>query len=352
MTKPAKTPANIIRLNHSSGVPIAKQIVDQIKFMVEDGQLRDGHMLPSSRLLASNLHINRNTVAAAYNRLSADGFVVSQNKAGMIVTGAEEIRRRAETRKRATLSLRAAVEECLELGISSEGIATLAYHYGLHSERLEVRLGFVECNRERVDYFAQELSDRLGTRVTPILLADVNRETMADIDLLLTTFFHLAEVRRLAYAQAPGVADVVGIVVAPHLQTLVRLAQIPSSHRIGVLYSTQEQATGIRDSLRQTGLNNVDALESGADVDLSRFDVVVVPSEMPELGEPLRGKVEIVEFGNVLDEASIRMVQQVVGDIQDRKAASLRVVTRPHATPRAARAKGTAAPTSSAAITG
>jgi GntR family transcriptional regulator len=329
MPKTVKTPPSIIRLNQSSGVPIAKQIVDQIKFMIEDGQLRDGETLPSSRMLASNLRINRNTVAAAYSRLSADGYVESRNKAGMVVTGAEDLRRRAETRKRATQSLRSAVEECLELGMSSDGIASLAYHYGLHSERLEVRLGFVECNRERVDYFAKELSDRLSARVVPILLADLNRETMAEIDLLLTTFFHLAEVRRVARGRAPDVPDVVAIVVAPHVQTLVRLAQIPPSHRIGILYSTQEQATGIRDSLSQTGLHNLDVLESGSDIDPSRFDVVIIPSEMPALGDPLRGKVEIVEFGNVLDEASIRMVQQVVGDIQDRNAASLRVVTRP-----------------------
>jgi hypothetical protein len=277
-------------------------------------------------MLASNLRINRNTVASAYGQLAADGYVLSRNKAGMVVTGAQEIRRRAATRDSAMQILRSAVDECLELGLSSEEVASLAYHYGLHSERLEVRLGFVECNRDRVDYFARELSERLASRVIPILLSQLDPETMTDVDLLLTTFFHLAEVRRLAHGHVP---DVVAIVVAPHVQTLVRLAQIPHSHRIGILYSTQEQATGIRDTLGQSGLHNIDVLKSGQEVDASRFDVVIIPSEMPQLGQPFRGKVEIVEFGNILDEASIRMVKQVVGEIQDRKAAILPGRSRP-----------------------
>jgi GntR family transcriptional regulator len=184
---------------------------------------------------------------------------------------------------------------------------------------LEVKLGFVECNEERANYFAKELSDRLGTRVLSMLLSDLNPRAMLDVDLLLTTFFHLAEVRRIANQHVP---DVVGIVVAPHIQTLVRLSQIPPGHRIGILYSTQEQAIGIRDSLGQAGLHNIDVLQSDGEVDVSRFDSVIVPSEMPELGEKLRGRVEVVQFGNMLDEASIRMVKQVVGEIQDRKAAS------------------------------
>ena len=59
----------MIQLSTSSGVPIFKQIVDQIVYMIEAGQLTDGDRLPSSRMLAANLHVNRNTVARAYAQL-------------------------------------------------------------------------------------------------------------------------------------------------------------------------------------------------------------------------------------------------------------------------------------------
>ena len=52
-----------IRLNHATGVPVFQQIVEQVAYMIETGVLDDGDQLPSSRMLADNLHVNRNTVA-------------------------------------------------------------------------------------------------------------------------------------------------------------------------------------------------------------------------------------------------------------------------------------------------
>ena len=48
--------------------------------------------------------------------------------------------------------------------------------------------------------------------------------------------------------------------------------------------------------------------------------MVVIPTEMPRLRDTLDGKVDVIEFGNILDEASMRMVREVVDEIQDRKA--------------------------------
>ena len=41
---------------------------------------------------------------------------------------------------------------------------------------------------------------------------------------------------------------------------------------------------------------------------------------MPQLRETLNGEVDVIDFGNMLDEASMRMVREVVDEIQDRKA--------------------------------
>jgi hypothetical protein len=43
---------------------------------------------------------------------------------------------------------------------------------------------------------------------------------------------------------------------------------------------------------------------------------------MPELRTAVEDKVDVIEFGNVLDEASMRMVREVVDEIQDQKALS------------------------------
>ncbi len=310
-----------IQVSQTSGVPIYKQIVEQVEFMIEAGQLTDGDRLPSSRMLASNLHINRNTVARAYSELRDQGYVESQRRRGMVVVGASKAREQALARNRARTVLAQATHECISLGLSAEEISSLAYHFGLQAERLEVRISFVECNEERADYFARELSDRLGLPVRPLVLGHFEPDQEFDVDLVLTTFFHLAEVRRLARGSP---AEVVAIVVAPHVRTLVQLSQVPASKKVGVLYSTTDQAEGIRDSLVQSGLENIEVLNGKRlPQGLKGIDVVIVPTEMPELRKQVDGKVRVIDFGNVLDEASMRMVHEVVDEIRDRKAMGL-----------------------------
>ena len=100
---------SLIRINESSGVPIYKQIVDQVEYMIEAGQLQDGDRLPSSRMLAAHLAINRNTVARAYGELRDQGFVVARRRRGVIVAGAGEARDRARTRDEAREILRESI---------------------------------------------------------------------------------------------------------------------------------------------------------------------------------------------------------------------------------------------------
>ncbi|MFO0553912.1 MAG: PLP-dependent aminotransferase family protein [Polyangiaceae bacterium] len=67
----------------SSFVRIAAAISDEVR----RGALRAGDRLPSSRALARELGVNRNTVIAAFDELSAQGWVESRGAAGTFVTG-------------------------------------------------------------------------------------------------------------------------------------------------------------------------------------------------------------------------------------------------------------------------
>src|SRR3954469_9039255 len=124
----------MIQLSTSSGVPIFKQIVDQIVYMIEAGQLADGDRLPSSRMLAANLHVNRNTVARAYAELRDRGYIESRRRNGTVVAGAEAVRRKAVAHEEAQGAVGEAVTQCLELGLSADEIASIAYHESLQAE--------------------------------------------------------------------------------------------------------------------------------------------------------------------------------------------------------------------------
>ena len=311
----------LIRINESSGVPIYKQIVDQVEYMIESGQLQDGDRLPSSRMLAAHLAINRNTVARAYAELRDQGVVVARRRSGMIVAGAAEARDKARTRDEAREILRESIARCLELGLSAGEISSLAYHHSLQVERLDVKISFVECNAERAEYFARELTDQLGIPVTPLVLSEFVPADLADDDLVLTTFYHLSEVRALASDSRKGShPEVAAIVIAPHLTTLVKLARLPKSSRVGILYSTRDQAESIQHSFAQAHVAGVDVIEARDGELVTGYDVVVIPSEHPDFRARLSEETEVIEFGNVLDAASIKMVGDVIDEIRDRKA--------------------------------
>jgi GntR family transcriptional regulator len=70
-------------------VPIYRQIIDQIKYQVATGVLKEGDKILSVRELASKLAVNQNTILKVYNELCrqnvlrierGDGTYVSSNK--------------------------------------------------------------------------------------------------------------------------------------------------------------------------------------------------------------------------------------------------------------------------------
>ena len=89
-----------IILNNASMVPIYEQLVGQIKNQILSGELPENEPLPSVRALSTTLKISALTVKKAYDKLAADGFVVTVHGKGTYVAPtnrslAVEARRRA-----------------------------------------------------------------------------------------------------------------------------------------------------------------------------------------------------------------------------------------------------------------
>jgi GntR family transcriptional regulator len=65
-------------LNPQSGIPIYRQLVEQVRRMVAGGQLKAGDELPSVRELAIEHAVNPMTVSKAYSQLEVEGVLVRQ----------------------------------------------------------------------------------------------------------------------------------------------------------------------------------------------------------------------------------------------------------------------------------
>lgn len=71
-----------IRISTTDGVPIYRQIANQVKYLAAAERLEAGEQLPPVRALAEQLVVNPNTVARAYRELEAEGIIESRQGAG------------------------------------------------------------------------------------------------------------------------------------------------------------------------------------------------------------------------------------------------------------------------------
>ena len=83
-----------------SGSGLRAGLIDALREAMRTGRLAPGTRLPSSRALAADLGIARNTVAECYAELIAEGWLVAQQGSGTRVT------RRAHPRSTAPASAR------------------------------------------------------------------------------------------------------------------------------------------------------------------------------------------------------------------------------------------------------
>ncbi|WP_437188131.1 GntR family transcriptional regulator [Planctomicrobium sp. SH668] len=73
-------------IHPTSGVPIYRQVIDQVQALAAGGQLEAGDMLPSVRQMASVLSVNPMTISKAYARMEADGIVERVRGKGMAIS--------------------------------------------------------------------------------------------------------------------------------------------------------------------------------------------------------------------------------------------------------------------------
>lgn len=112
-----------IIISNGSSKPIYEQITAQIKNMIMSGELQEGSMLPSMRLLAKELRISVITTKRAYADLERDGFIETVAGKGSFVAKKnvefikeEQLRQAEEHLQKAVDLARSGGITCEELG--------------------------------------------------------------------------------------------------------------------------------------------------------------------------------------------------------------------------------------------
>jgi GntR family transcriptional regulator len=76
----------LIVIDANSGVPVYRQIVDQVRFQVAAGLLKPGTELPSTRALSRELGVNPMTVSKSYGLLEEEGVLTRRPGLPLVVS--------------------------------------------------------------------------------------------------------------------------------------------------------------------------------------------------------------------------------------------------------------------------
>ena len=77
----------IVVVDPSSGVPVFRQLMDQIRLQIASGLLGPGDELPPTRAMSADLGVNPMTVSKAYNLLEREGVLERRPGRPLVVGG-------------------------------------------------------------------------------------------------------------------------------------------------------------------------------------------------------------------------------------------------------------------------
>jgi len=116
-----------LHLNPNSGMPIYRQLFQQLRQRIVSGQLARDEQIPSVRDLSAELKINLLTVAKVYQLLESQGLVESRRGLGTFVAGGQEIRSLTEKRRLIADAVEQVVAEAQHLDLEETEIIKLIH---------------------------------------------------------------------------------------------------------------------------------------------------------------------------------------------------------------------------------
>lgn len=106
------------QIDPHSGIPVYRQVMDQVKYYVAAGTLHAGDQLPSIRELSQSLAVNPTTVVKTYSELEHEGVIeMRHGKGAFVAAGAGKLSEREREKLLRRLARQLAVE-AVQMGAS------------------------------------------------------------------------------------------------------------------------------------------------------------------------------------------------------------------------------------------
>jgi len=112
----------LVEIDTHSGVPIYRQVVEQIRRQIITGRLAEGGQLPTVRDLAKRLKVNPMTVSKAYSLLEIEDLVERRRGVGLFVAKLSKKQKERITREMLEGIVKKAAITAVQLGTSEQEV--------------------------------------------------------------------------------------------------------------------------------------------------------------------------------------------------------------------------------------
>lgn len=316
------------QIDKNSNLQINEQIALQLRYQIISGELERSSKLPSVREMASMLNINRHTISRAYKDLEDEGLIVTKQSLGTFVTKDLELPHKKDVDKFIE-TIKEAMEISNTLGFTTkEFMATAQSIYLKESNGKNIRGIFIECNHSALKQYINDIKEKLDIEIEGCLLSDIEEGNISinrinDYDFVMTTVGHYASLKKLIKNND----NIYAINFGPYLKVLNKLKGLPKDSRLGIVCISDTGAIGLKQVLIDLGIvQGVIMVESTKDLvkvkELANsVDILIVSKYALEENAGFFNSLQnkIVEYSNVLQDTSVRMLEEVIQHIKQSK---------------------------------
>lgn len=311
-------------LDRKNGIPLYIQLKNQIQQLIATGKLKANDKLPPERELAQVLQISRNTVSMAYKELEDEGILSSSQGRGTFVANSALVLQRESMKERLLKVIDLAIEEATGMGFSIDEFVALTHVRAMEKKEqlAQLRVAFVECHPEQLEYFVQEVKLGSGVNLVPILLDDLRKnvqaspQNLAQFDLVITSFAHFNEINQIFQGKAK---KILGVALAPQVESLVRIAKLPAESQVAIFCHSETYGRRVQEAVQRAGIGHLGFSVYTGQVDEKMQEclqgaaaVVVCFGRLQEALRLIKDANRLIEFRFLPDLGSLNLIKSAL----------------------------------------
>ena len=116
----------LLQINPHSPVPIYRQIMDQIRYQILAGVIKESQKLPSVRDLSRSVKVNPMTVSKSYAYLEMEGLLDRKRGVGLFAAKLNDEQKKTNCRMLVERGLEQIANDAISLGLSKEQFIQMA----------------------------------------------------------------------------------------------------------------------------------------------------------------------------------------------------------------------------------